>query len=115
MPEPVVDPKLPVGAAPPVQRSSFDRHKCIHVVRTATRWQDGRFGEITMCVMGDLYERRSALEPRCTTKTIWQRAIADGAPADAIAEITLEQSSWHFEIYDQRLRFSRSYADDCRR
>ncbi|HEY5921944.1 MAG TPA: hypothetical protein VIV11_09755 [Kofleriaceae bacterium] len=112
--EPEVDPKLPVGAAPPVAHSSLDRHKCAYVRRTATGWQEHSLAAFQMCVLGDLYEGRSALEPSCTMKTIWQRAIADGAPANAIAEISLQQSRWEFEINDQRLQFARTYSDDCR-
>lgn len=56
--------------------------------------------------------------PRCSFAQIWQRAIRDGAPRDAIAEIealTLDEyntPSWIFTIrgdHPYRLR----YRDDC--
>ncbi len=58
---------------------------------------------------------------RCTVREIWQRAIAKGAPASALASIWLRtegdppKRTWHFEIndathaHDVRVRFD----DDC--
>lgn len=60
---------------------------------------------------------------RCPVTVIWQRAIDDGAPRDALAKLTLlgksERSTgglrWSFEIRDttRGVSFARSYADDC--
>ena len=113
--EPEVDPKLPVGAAPPVAHSPLDRHKCAYVKRTATGWRKDGLAGFHLCILGDRYERRSSLDPACTMKSIWQRAIVDGAPANGIAMISLQQSEWEFEINDQRLQFRRTYRDDCQR
>jgi hypothetical protein len=113
-PEPEVDPNLPVGAAPPVH-ASLDEHKCTYVRRDAKGWAEHPMSVMNMCVMGDLFGQVSELEPSCSMRSIWSRAIADGAPADAIAEISLRRGLWHFTINDQRLQFRRTYSDDCRR
>jgi serine/threonine-protein kinase len=53
--------------------------------------------------------------PRCTSKQIWQKAIADGAPkSNAVAELGYRKSSgsnkWYFSI---KQVFSKTYDDDC--
>ncbi len=53
--------------------------------------------------------------PRCTSKQIWQRAIADGAPKNnAVAEIGYRKfagaKKWYFDIKGV---FSKTYNDDC--
>jgi hypothetical protein len=53
---------------------------------------------------------------RCTVIQIWQRALADGAPANAVAKIsTIGGIGWTFAIDDapRDVHFSRSYDDDC--
>jgi hypothetical protein len=56
----------------------------------------------------------------CTILGIWQRAIADGAPKDALARIRLMSMSgsaghWSFLITDEPrgINISLSYVDDC--
>lgn len=107
---PEVDPSVPIGAAPPIERSRFDDYEC-----KTLRHQNGQWtiSDIGMCGLGDLYAGKSDLEPSCTTASIWQRALRDGAPSGAIAEITLGSSSWQFAIRDQRASFTKNYPDDC--
>ncbi len=55
---------------------------------------------------------------RCMPAQIWARAIADGAPAAALARLhftTATSVSWYFAIDDEPrgVHFSRTYADDC--
>jgi len=60
---------------------------------------------------------------RCGVAAIWRRALADGAPRPAYADVRLEtrgtQRRWRFEITDhseplEPVVFHREYADDCR-
>jgi len=60
--------------------------------------------------------------PRCTAKVIWDRAIAQGAPKDAIAVLKIDSPNdfgssalWRFEISDRlrKIQFRKSYKDDC--
>jgi hypothetical protein len=126
-PVPAVDPNLPVGAAPP--QAPIEEQKCAYLRRTASGWgTDPMYGMIDTCLLGtdiDLFDpmyarettqrpsRTAPLEPTCSMRSIWARAIADGAPRDAIAEISIQRGRWRFEINDQRLQFARRYDDDC--
>lgn len=63
------------------------------------------------------------LEPhvaRCSPQQVWKRAIAKGAPADALAVMTLERAPdsapvWRFKISDppRKIDISESFPDDC--
>ncbi|MDQ3297746.1 MAG: hypothetical protein M3619_14250 [Myxococcota bacterium] len=63
------------------------------------------------------------LEPhvaRCSPQQVWKRAIEKGAPADALAVMTLERAPdsapmWRFKISDppRKIDISESFADDC--
>ncbi|HEY5938033.1 MAG TPA: hypothetical protein VIU61_25460 [Kofleriaceae bacterium] len=108
--EPRVDPSVPIGAAPPIERSTFDDYECKTLRHQSGEWT---VSTVTMCILGDLYKGKSGLEPRCTTASIWQRALLDGAPSGAIAELRLDRHSWRFEIRDQRASFDKTYPDDC--
>jgi hypothetical protein len=109
---PDIDPSVPIGAAPPVDRSPFDDYKCTTLQYRNNEWTENSvLGG--MCVVGDLYKNVSEIEPRCTMTSIWARARADGAPGGAIAELRLQQGSWHFSIRDQRATFEKRYPDDC--
>jgi hypothetical protein len=114
--EPEVDPNVPIGAAPRVEPSVLDRYKCVYISRTTRGWEDDSpLNSLGMCALGDLWAN-SDLQPRCSMRSIWQRAIADGAPRDAIAEISFTTSNvWNFRINDQRMSFAQNYVDDCTR
>jgi len=54
---------------------------------------------------------KRAKRPRCTTKEIWKRAIADGAPkSNAVASLGLRSNKWYFDIKDV---YSKTFPDDC--
>jgi hypothetical protein len=110
--EPDDDPDRPTGA--PVARSSpSSRPKC-----PTWSWEPGIWVQVeTRCKA----QRIEAV--RCPITVIWQRAIDDGAPRDALAKLTLIGTSWrataglrwNLEIRDtvRGVSFMRSYADDC--
>ena len=60
---------------------------------------------------------------QCTVPILWDKAIAHGAPRDAVAKIVVtalpsgstSQPSWRIEIEDgpRNVHFHESYADDC--
>jgi len=56
--------------------------------------------------------------PRCTVPAIWKRAIAKGAPAEALAVLRLEEATprqWSFAIVDEPrgIDIKHRFADDC--
>jgi len=56
--------------------------------------------------------------PRCAVPVIWKRAIANGAPAEALAVLRLEEVTprqWSFSITDQPrgIDIQHRFADDC--
>jgi hypothetical protein len=60
---------------------------------------------------------------RCSVAAIWRRAIADGAPRPAYADLQLETRDtrrvWQLKITDrsdvfEKVVFRREYPDDCR-
>jgi hypothetical protein len=114
-PEPEVDPNVPIGAAPPVEPNALDRFKCLYLTRNPRGWDDSALYSMNMCALGDLWANTD-LHPQCSMRSIWARAITDGAPRDAVAEIGFTSSHvWNFRINDQRMQFSQNYVDDCRR
>jgi hypothetical protein len=58
--------------------------------------------------------------PRCLTTTIWKRAIAKGAPADAVAVLHIDDDEkpryWSFSITDEPRKIKINYYinDDCK-
>jgi hypothetical protein len=54
--------------------------------------------------------------PKCTTQQIWKKALAQGAPPNAVAEIGYRgwdnKARWYFDI--KGTKFSEMYDDDCR-
>ena len=112
-PRPEIDPSVPIGAAPPPERSPFANYRCTTLTYQKGEWSAESLGD-GICITGELFKNQSALAPRCTTASIWARAIADGAPKGAIAEILLRPYGWRFSIRDQRVTFERNYEDDCR-
>ncbi|MCW5802742.1 MAG: hypothetical protein KIT31_10175 [Deltaproteobacteria bacterium] len=56
-----------------------------------------------------------ALAPRCTVAQVWHRAIAAGAPKDALATLAFSTAGWRFLIEDKprRIEIVKTFADDC--
>jgi hypothetical protein len=66
----------------------------------------------------DEYCRDAAPYPKCFVETIWKKAIAAGAPKDALAVIRysyVAEPKWSFVISDapRGVAISQSYNDDC--
>jgi len=49
--------------------------------------------------------------PRCSLATLWQVAVAQGAPADAVATITYAAEGYAFAIRETNLQFA--FGPDC--
>jgi hypothetical protein len=110
------DPNRPTGAPvmtpPPSDRECLDQ-----TWRASSGWAVPPSGYPVMCM--------SFGTPRpvsCTIIEVWKRAIAEGAPADALAKIELmngmpepTRGQWQFSIYDRPrdVHFTGSYEDDC--
>ena len=60
-----------------------------------------------------------ATTPRCSIQQVWKRAIEQGAPADAVAQVDydsyLGERPWTFKISDEprNVNISHRFADDC--
>lgn len=56
--------------------------------------------------------------PRCPVTEVWKRAIAKGAPADAVATLSLREATprvWQFTIVDEprKVKIEHPLPDDC--
>lgn len=113
--EMVDDPARPTGAPlppPPPDTKQRERDCPKHAWKPAG-WQ---------LKVGYCRKREPLIGPRCTAKQIWDRAIANGAPKDALAVLAVEPprdhtstAMWHFTISDRlrKVNISRFYSDDC--
>ncbi|HEX3759852.1 MAG TPA: hypothetical protein VHW23_14155, partial [Kofleriaceae bacterium] len=126
-PPPADDPRRPIGAPVPppaaVQESLFDHQDdCPRVT-----WEPGHFesvaggsscGQLIPPIRGPLGH------PHCGVREIWKRAIAKGAPAEALARLALETDMladdhtrpvWKFTIEDapRGIHIEETIADDC--
>jgi serine/threonine-protein kinase len=56
--------------------------------------------------------------PRCTPADLWKRALAKGAPSNAVASLGYRSNGrpvWYFDIGEPGAKaFSQTFADDCR-
>jgi hypothetical protein len=111
----VDDPSRPTGAPlpPPPQETKQRHNDC-----PKHTWQMGAWRH----KQGYCRKREPLIGPRCTAKQIWERAIANNAPKDALAVLTLDaprdhasSAMWHFAISDRlrKVSVSKFYADDC--
>jgi len=111
--DPPDDPDRPTGAPPTPPPRAATARKC-----PVWAWEPGAWtstqGHCSAVVIGAV---------RCTVPAIWQRAIVDGAPREALAKLAISGRAgrtttpprWSFEIRDQArgVLFVRSYPDDC--
>jgi hypothetical protein len=105
----------PSTGAPPARCPSLDVSARLRGNKSRSLTIEGNWRD------GDC--RASFPEPiRCTVATVWQRAIAAGAPHPALADIELGPAksgagrAWRFSITDratQKEVFTKSFADDC--
>jgi len=51
--------------------------------------------------------------PKCDLRAFWKEAVAAGAPADAVAEITYDRNGWSFAISALHFGLKR-YGADCK-
>ena len=108
---PVVDddPDRPTGAPiePAPENIWTDRTDCPYL-----KWSDGDWAEdLKPC-----RKTRPIVGPKCQANAIWQRAIAQKAPDNAVAILTITGDSWQFSIKDpvRKVDFMRRYVDDCK-
>ena len=96
------DPSLPVGAK--------QDYKCMFRIM-----MDGE-GAWAAPING--FECKESLlgPPKCTTREVWKKALAKGAPQNAIAELGYRgwnsKARWYFSI--EGTKFSEVFDDDCR-
>jgi hypothetical protein len=50
--------------------------------------------------------------PRCSFATLWEQALQDNIPAEAVARITYDESGYEFSISD--LDYYAQFDMDCR-
>ncbi len=120
-PPPPSDPEAPIGAPRPPE-PAWERTSCAEIERSG----DGTWNDRTSYCFAA--PDQPAFVPACTMRALWERAIADGARRDALANISWASStmfdlmvvrdhqssySWHFVIDDPRAPFDHSYDDDC--
>lgn len=108
------DPKRPIGA--PVPPPTTNR-EC-----RAESWVKGTWEPRNQYGQAMCFGSAAPRPLRCTVLAIWSRAIAEGAPRDALAKLGLMHgmgegggNEWDFSIEDapRNISFRRSYPDDC--
>lgn len=110
-PPPGDDPKRPLGA--PVPQVRVDPLAMPTDCPRFT-WKSGKRSRTTTgCMVITAYQR-----PRCTVVELWQRAIAAGAPAGALAVLELvptRPQRWKFTIEDapRNVHVEQIFEDDC--
>lgn len=102
------DPKRKTGA--PILPAASQPTRCFELSWTAA--QGWKKLKMEACY------NAAAPFPRCTVQTIWKRAIDAGAPADALAVLTLRENAnrrWNFKVSDEprKVAIDNSYDDDC--
>ena len=112
--EPGDDPNRPTGA--PIKPASPEPKpappECHHLT-----WREGVWSDM---VVG-CGSTKGLLDVRCPVPIIWERAIAKGAPRDAVATLAItanprgDEARWTFRIVDQKrgVNVSETFADDC--
>ncbi len=101
------DPNRRTGA--PVTPALAQPTKCVQLEWTAEGWTT--LARVTCW-------SAAAPFPRCTVPVVWKRAIDKGAPADALAVLSLRETanrSWGFTITDElrKVEIKQTIADDC--
>jgi hypothetical protein len=101
------DPKRRTGA--PIVPVASQPTSCMELWWTAAGWTKQA---LASCLDA------AAPFPRCPVTTLWKRAIEKGAPADALAVLTLRESAkrqWTFAISDElrKVAISETFDDDC--
>lgn len=102
------DPNRPTGAPlPDVKPVERRRERCPTIRLVRGRWS---VTELTC------YEKKVLSGPRCTVAEIWKRAIANGAPPNAVAVIQMDaRYTWTFKVTDKvrGVDIDRAYDDNC--
>lgn len=115
---PVDDPSRPTGAPVPEVRAVKPRPSgtpCPQLTfHVAEGWKSPRY----FCVSHD-----RIVGPRCSAKTIWERAIGKGAPKDALAILEIQGADarynlpqqWRFRITDtpRKVDIRHTFPDNC--
>lgn len=114
-PPPPDDPNRPTGAPVPTPVEPYNPtgRDCEDSRWTgSTGWAPKQDDYMKMCLAFGL----EGAPPKCTVVQIWQRALADGAPANALATISvISGMPWSFSIDDEprNVHFSQVYDDNC--
>jgi hypothetical protein len=107
--QPGDDPTRPTGA--PVKPGPRPPPPTCHHLT----WREGVWSDMVVGCSG----ATAAFEPKCPVPIIWERAIAKGAPRDAVAKLGLVTSGgavrWTFVIEDKprNVDFREMFLDDC--
>lgn len=104
----VDDPRRPTGAPiPEPTQAEKQRDRCPVIQLQKGAWSVRDRSCVKLRLVGT----------KCSVAAIWDRAIADGAPADAVAivESNQQSGSWSFKVTDKLrgVAFSRLYPDVC--
>lgn len=115
---PVDDPSRPTGAPIPEARVVKPRPSGTRCPNLTFHVVDGWKSPRYFCVTHD-----RIVGPRCSVKTVWDRAIGKGAPKDALAILEIQGADarynlpqqWRFRITDKlrKIDVRHTIADDC--
>jgi hypothetical protein len=109
--DPNDDPNRPTGA-PVKPGPKPSPPQCHHL-----SWREGVWSDVVVtCGVAT-----RLVELRCTVPIIWERAIAKGAPRDAVARLAItanprgDEARWTFRIEDEKrgVNVSETFPDDC--
>ncbi len=112
MREPGDDPSRPTGAPIKAKPAKPAAPPQCHRLR----WREGTWNDQTVACT-----RQATTDASCTVPIIWERAIAKGAPRDAVATLSFTlppqsgQGRWAFRIEDKvrGVKVDESFPDDC--
>ncbi|MFN0253640.1 MAG: hypothetical protein ACKV2T_42625 [Kofleriaceae bacterium] len=106
---PADDPNRPTGAPVTTPAKPPPPTTCSRLIWRAGTWSSARLSCGT-----------KVFEVRCTVPIIWERAIAKGAPRDAVAKLSISMFArsapqWTFRIEDsvRGVSFRDTFDDDC--
>jgi serine/threonine protein kinase len=77
--------------------------------------------DVSVVPSTDACEQKPISNPRCKATQIWNKALADGAPKNGVADLNYYapnndgKASWAFRVLDDAagVNFTKVYADDC--
>lgn len=108
-PSPADDPNRPLGAPVPDDHMTED----VLAQCPSYTWEGGKRSDgQTSCLMmlSEPIER-----PKCSVVAIWKQAIDAGAPAAALAQLSIHAGTWTLSIDDapRNVHFQQDFPDTC--